>query len=145
MDKTLKKIIDKHTPKENKLKNYMISFTSGGLVGALGEILTELYECVGFKNSYSITLMIITVIFISVMLTGFGVFDNLVRRFRSGLLIPITGFAHSVEASFIDYKSEGWIKGVGAGAFHLAGSVLITGITVSILLAIIRIMLGGII
>lgn len=141
-DKKYKKIVDKYTPKENKIKNYMISFISGGTMGFLGELLIKLLIEIGIEREKASVLMIITIIFISVLLTSIGVFSKLVRKLRSGLLIPISGFAHSIEASFIDYKSEGWIKGVGASAFHLAGSVIITGVVASISLALIRIMVG---
>lgn len=137
-EESYKKIVKKYTPKENKIKNYIISFISGGIVGVIGELLIRFYMLLNFSNESATTLMIITVIFFSVMFTSLGFFDDLVRRFRSGLLTPITGFAHSIEVAFIDYKSEGWIKGIGGNAFHLAGSVIITGIVSSILLGIIR-------
>ena len=76
-------------------------------------------------------------------LTAIGLFDNLIRRFRSGLIIPTTGFAHSVTSSAIDFKKEGLINGIGSNIFHLAGSVILFSISASFFLVILKVIISA--
>ena len=89
-------------------------------------------------------LVILTWIIIASLLTAFGVFDLLVRIFKSALLIPITGFAHSMTSAALDYKTEGLVLGIGANIFKLAGSVILYGVVSVYVFGILRILvLGG--
>ena len=87
--------------------------------------------------------MLITFIFITCLLTGLGIFDKLVKRFKMGLIIPITGFAHSMQSSILDYKKEGPIYGFGSNIFKLAGSVILYGIVSAYIFGLIRYLLYG--
>lgn len=136
-------IVKKNTPKEDRLKNPFNAFLMGGLIGLLGEYLTKFY-LIFFNENTSKTCMIITLIFIGCLLTGIGIYDKLVKKFRMGLIIPITGFAHSVMSSTMEYKKEGLVNGIGSNMFKLAGTVIAFGITSSFLVSLIRI-IGGII
>ncbi len=137
-DKYLK-LVKENTLKENTLKNTFISFLSGGVLGLMAEALTNIYmKILYLEESSALTLMTITFIFIAVILTGLGSFDDLVKKYRFGLLIPITGFASSVASSLMDYKNEGTITGLGANMFKLAGAVILYGIVSAFLLALIK-------
>lgn len=137
-------IVNKNKPYEPKLKNLIISFVVGGFIGLLGEFLTDLY---GFLFSITrqdaITIMLITLIFIASLFTALGFFDNLVSFCKCGLIIPITGFSHSLTSSCLEYKTEGMISGIGSNTFKLAGSVIVYGVVSAIIFGLIRIILGG--
>ena len=96
------------------------------------------------SRSDSSTLMIVVFIFLASLFTALGFFDNLVSYFRCGLIIPITGFAHSMTSSSLDYKNEGPIYGIGSNMFKLAGSVIIYGVVAAWFFGMIRYLIGGI-
>lgn len=137
-------IVEKNVVKENRLRNAIIAFFVGGLVGLLGECLIELYcNLFGFSRSDSSTLMIITLIFVASLCTALGFFDKLVTKFKCGLLIPITGFAHSMTSATLDYKKEGPVSGFGSNMFKLAGSVILYGVVSAWFFGLIRYFIGG--
>ncbi len=123
------KIADQHKALETRGRNALLAFLVGGLVGLLGEALIEVL-CATFHMSRSdaSTYMIMIMIFIASLCTALGFFDKLVTKFKSGLLIPITGFAHSMTSAALDYKNEGPIYGIGSNMFKLAGSVILYGV-----------------
>lgn len=133
------KIVEKHTPKENKTSNALAAFITGGLLGLLGNFLIDLYSYIfHISKVLSSSLMLLTFIFVACLLTGLGVFDKLVQKGKMGLIIPITGFAHSVQSAILDYKKEGPIYGFGSNVFKLAGSVILYGVVSAYIFAIIR-------
>lgn len=138
------KIADFHKPKENRLKNGIIAFISGGIVGMIGEIIIEVF-CYKFhlSRNESGTFMIMIMIFLASLFTALGFFDKWVNKFKCGLIIPITGFAHSMTSSTMDYKKEGLIYGFGANMFKLAGSVILYGVISAWFFGIIRYIIGG--
>ena len=87
--------------------------------------------------------MLVTLIFIACLLTGLGVFDNLVKKGKMGLIIPITGFAHSMQSAILDYKKEGPVYGFGANVFKLAGSVILYGVVSAYVFGVIRYLFFG--
>ena len=87
--------------------------------------------------------MLVTFIFIACLLTGLGVFDNLVQKGKMGLIIPITGFAHSMQSAILDYKKEGPIYGFGSNMFKLAGSVILYGVVSAYVFGLIRFLVFG--
>lgn len=133
-------IVEKKTPKENRLSNMLISFFSGGTIGLLG---TFLYVNLNntYKEELSISFMLLIMIIIIALLTSLGIADKLFTIFRCGLIIPITGFAHSIASCIIDYKKEGFIN-IGSNTFKLAGSVLLYGIVSAIILTLIKVILN---
>lgn len=140
-----KKFIKKYKPKKFNSKNLLISFLSGGAIGLLSELLVKLYSLIpSISKAEASNLMMVTFIFLASFLTGLGIFDNLVDKFKAGLIIPITGFAHSTTSSAIEYKKEGLTTGIGANIFKLSGSVILYGIVSAYIFGIIRyIMFGG--
>ena len=145
MKENYNSIVNKHTPKEDRLKNSLIVFFTGGIIGILSELLLNCYSVwLSLSRKESGILVILTWIIIASLLTAFGVFDLLVRIFKSALLIPITGFAHSMTSAALDYKTEGLVLGIGANIFKLAGSVILYGVVSVYVFGILRILvLGG--
>lgn len=138
-NKRYDKLVQKHTPKENKLKYALIAFLVGGSMGLLGELLIRLYIMLFSRSrNDASTYMIITFIFFASLFTALGFFDKLVSKAKAGLLIPITGFAHSMTSSALDYKNEGLIYGIGSNVFKLAGSVIFYGVVSAWFFGLIR-------
>lgn len=138
-----KKIVNKYTKKENRLINLIIAFIFGGLMGLLGNFLVDKYICIfGISKTSSSTLMIITLVFIGCLLTALGFFDNIVGFAKCGLIIPITGFAHSMASAALEYKKEGLVTGIGMNMFKLAGSVILYGIVAAFFVGLIRLLVG---
>lgn len=135
-----KKIVKRHIKKDNYLLNYIIAFLSGGLIGVISQCgYLVLINIFNISSISAVSYISLFIIFISSFLTAIGVFDNLICRYRSGLIIPTTGFAHSVTSSAIDVKREGLIKGIGGNLFHLAGSVILFSIVSSFALVIVKV------
>lgn len=145
MKENYNSIVNKHTPKEDRLKNSLIVFFTGGIIGILSELLLNCYSVwLSLPRKESGILVILTWIIIASLLTAFGVFDLLVRIFKSALLIPITGFAHSMTSAALDYKTEGLFLGIGANIFKLAGTVILYGVVSVYIFGLLRILvLGG--
>ena len=128
-NKKYEALVKKHAPKENKVKYALTAFIVGGLMGLLGESLIRIYIMLfDVSRNDASTYMIITFIFFASLFTALGFFDKLVAKAKAGLLIPITGFAHSMTSAALDYKNEGPIYGVGSNVFKLAGSVIFYGV-----------------
>lgn len=142
--KTYEKIIEKHKPKETRVKNAFIAFTIGGLVGVLGQLLIDLYSYwFDISTKDASIFMIVTLIFLASLFTALGFFDKWVTFAKCGLLIPITGFAHSMTSAGIEYKREGPIYGVGSNIFKLAGSVILYGVVAAWVFGLLRLLIMG--
>ena len=138
------KIADNHKASEKRFKNAVVAFLMGGFIGFLGEVLIEVYcYYLNMSRIDSSSLMIVTFIFVASLCTALGFFDKLVNKFKCGLLIPITGFAHSIQSSALDYKKDGLITGMGANFFKLAGSVILYGIVSAFLFCILKVVFYG--
>ncbi len=139
-----KKIVKKYTPNENRIYNGLIAFITGGLMGMLGQFLLEVYSYfLNIPTKEAGTFMIITLIAIGCLLTCFGFFDKIVNFCKAGLLIPITGFAHSMMSAALEYKKEGLVTGIGANMFKLAGTVIVFGVVSAYVFGLIRIIIFG--
>ena len=138
------RIANNHKAPENRVRNAFVSFVSGGFMGLFAEGIIEIL-CFNFGMSRgdSATMMIVIFIFLASLFTALGFFDKLVTIFRCGLLIPITGFAHSMTSSCLDYKKEGPIYGIGSNMFKLAGSVILYGVVSAWFFGTIRFIIGG--
>lgn len=139
-----KNIVEKHTPKENRLYNALIAFIIGGIMGVIGNLLLNMYSYyLNIPTKEAGTFMIITLIFIGCLLTCLGFFDKWVKFAQAGLIIPITGFAHAMMSAALEYRKEGMVTGIGASMFKLAGSVIIFGVVSAYIFGMIRILLFG--
>lgn len=142
--KDYKKIVDNHKPVENRFFNAFIAFLTGGLIGACGQFLTECYSFwLGIPGKEAISFMLVTLIFLASLFTALGFFDNLVSFCRCGLIIPITGFAHSMTSAGLEYRKEGPIFGIGSNIFKLAGSVILYGVVAAWFFGTIRYLVMG--
>lgn len=130
MDKrTYKKYAQAHAPRSPMGKNCLNAFWIGGLICVVGQGLNDAYRFLaGLSADDAALLSGVTLVFISVLLTAFGIFDEISKVAGAGTLVPITGFANAVVSPAIDSKSEGFILGVGAKIFTVAGPVLLYGI-----------------
>ena len=145
MDKEkYKSIVDKYTPKENRLYNGIIAFLIGGLIGVLGQLLLDIYSSLlSIPTQQASIFMIITLIFLSCLFTSLGFFDKAVSFAKCGLIIPITGFAHSMMSTTLEYKKEGLVTGMGANMFKLSGTVIMCGVVSAYFFGLIRYLIMG--
>ena len=139
-----KKLVKNESKNPHVLEDAFISFLSGGVLGGTCQILVESYiKIFDISLRLSISLTALTFIMIAAILTGFGIFDDLVEKYKFGLIIPITGFAHSVASSLIDYREDGLISGLGSHMFKLAGAVILYGTISAFICAIIKGLIYG--
>lgn len=122
-------IVKRLTPKEKRLENVIKAFIAGGIIGASSEILVSTF---GMETMY------VFWIILAATLTGLGIADDIVDFLRMGVIIPITGFAHSMASAALEYKDEGLITGIGANYLKLAGSVILYGVVSAFFLCLIR-------
>lgn len=143
--KKYQKIVDKHKATESRGLNLLIAFVVGGIVGALGQFLIEFYSYyLNISTKDASVFMIVTLIFFATLFTALGFFDKWVTFAKCGLIIPITGFAHSMASAGIEYKKDGPIYGLGSNLFKLSGSVILYGIVSAWAFGLIRyLLLGG--
>ena len=123
-----KQLIKKHSPSSTFIKNICLSFLFGGLICVIGELLFTLFVYLGIEEKLSSTLVTSSLIIIAAILTGLGVFDNIARHAGAGTLVPVTGFANAVVSQAMDAKSEGYVLGVGAKIYTIAGPVILYGL-----------------
>lgn len=136
--------IKKYTPKIPVLRNAIMTFFVGGLFGMCSEGMLQIYQLVlNLPRKEAGILVTLTLIVIASVLTAFGVFDILVTKFKSALIIPITGFAHSVTSAALEYKTEGLVLGIGANIFKLAGTVILYGVVSVYIFGLIRLLVIG--
>jgi len=137
-------LVKRKSPQEPKLRNAIVAFLVGGSVGFIGEIIVNiLMESFGLSRVDSCAWLAFILILFASLLTAIGKFDNWVVKAKCGLIIPTTGFAHSVQSAALDYKKEGLITGIGANLFKLAGSVILFGIVSAFFLVLIRVICYG--
>ena len=143
--KKYQEIVDKHKPSETRAQNAFIAFVTGGIVGVIGQLLIEAYSSwLSISTKDASVFMIITLIFIASLFTALGFFDKWVTFARCGLIIPITGFAHSMTSAGIEYRKEGPVYGIGSNVFKLAGSVILYGVVSAWFFGLLRfIVMGG--
>lgn len=143
-NKEYQKLVDKHMPTETRFQNAVIAFLIGGLIGALGQLLIEFYSYyLDISTKDASSFMLVTLIFFASLFTALGFFDKWVTFAKCGLIIPITGFAHSMASAGIEYKKEGPIYGLGSNIFKLAGSVILYGVVSAWFFGMIRYLFMG--
>lgn len=142
--KEYQKLVDKHKPAENRGLNCFIAFITGGFIGMLGELIINFYVYyLNISTKDASSFMLVTLIFFASLFTSLGFFDKWVDFCKCGLIIPITGFAHSMTSAGIEYKKEGPIYGIGSNVFKLAGSVILYGVVSAWFFGLIRYLIGG--
>ena len=126
-------IVKRNSPKSKTYVNCIKAFAVGGGICALGQGLLELFRLWGVAEDDAKTLVSVSLIFLGVLLTALGVYDKLAKHAGAGTLVPITGFANAVSSPAIEFKTEGFVTGLGAKMFIIAGPVIVYGIAGSVL------------
>ncbi len=132
-----KKLGEEAVPKTKCLRNLGGAFLIGGAICALGQFLLNFYLDLGLSTPSASTACSITLVGISAVLTGLGIYDNIAKLGGGGTLVPITGFANAVVAPAMEYKSEGFVLGLGVKIFTIAGPVIVYGALASVAYGII--------
>ncbi|MGI6280258.1 MAG: stage V sporulation protein AC [Acutalibacteraceae bacterium] len=130
-------IVSKLSTPSPKFKDFVCAFLIGGLICTIGQLFFELYS--SFIQSEKIVKMAVpvTLVFIAALLTGLRLFDKIAKHAGAGTLVPITGFANAVVSPAIEFKSEGYVLGVGANMFKIAGPVIVYGTVASVVYGLI--------
>lgn len=137
-------LVNKTVPKVRKLPHTILAFLCGGLLGAFSEVLRVLLNnYYKINNDVAVSSIILILILSACFLTAFFDFDKLVVKFKAGLIVPITGFAHSIQSCTLDYKKDGAITGLGSNFFKLAGSVILYGIVSAFIFTVLRVVFYG--
>ena len=124
-----KELIKRFSPRTKTAKNCSLAFIFGGLICAAAEGLRMLFIYLEVREKDALTLVAMTLIFIASALTALGVFDRIARHAGAGTLVPITGFSNAVTSEALDSRSEGYVLGLGAKIFTVAGPVILYGIS----------------
>ena len=143
-NKEYQEYVKQKSPNSPIFKNCFNSFWVGGLICALGQIIMEICKYRGLDIEMSGTVVSISLIFLSAFLTSLNIFNKIGKFAGAGSLVPITGFANPIVSPSIEYKSEGYVMGVGAKMFTVAGPVLVYGISTSILVGICYLIFTGV-
>ena len=125
------------SPNSPLLKDMFLAFLIGGLICALGECLHILYVSLGAEDKTAGTLVSVSLVFLSAVLTALGLYDRLAKFGGAGTLVPITGFANAVVSPAIEFKPEGFVLGVGAKMFAIAGPVIVYGVVASVVYGVV--------
>ena len=135
--KEYSQMVKKASPGSPHLKNFIWAFTVGGLICSMSELLFYIFTRLNIGEENARLLASVTLIFEAALLTGLGIFDNIAKRAGAGTLVPITGFANAVVSPAVEYKKEGFIFGVGAKMFTIAGPVIVYGTVASVVYGVI--------
>ncbi len=130
-------MVKRNSPPSPILKDFIWAFVVGGLICVIGQILMEVYLYLGAGEDVTKMAVPSTLIFIASFLTGIGIFDKIAKHAGAGTLVPITGFSNAVTAPAIEFKNEGFILGVGAKMFTIAGPVIVYGVSASVVYGVI--------
>ena len=133
----------KHAPRSRVGRNCLGAFLVGGSICCLGQLILNLWGRLGLEQQDAATATSITLVFLGALLTALGVYDDLARLGGAGTLVPITGFANSVAAPALEFKTEGLITGTAARMFVIAGPVIVFGIGSSVVYGLILCLVGG--
>ena len=131
-EKEYQKLVKEMEPKSPIQKDCIGAFLVGGLICALGQGIMNIYLSLGMDKESAGTAMSMTLVALSALLTGLSLYDNIAKVAGAGTLVPITGFANAISASAVEFKTEGFILGVGAKMFTIAGPVIVYGVSASV-------------
>ncbi len=138
--KDYEKYVDNKVPKPTYVKNIIFAFVIGGGICTFGQLLINMYTRYGLDEKSVASATAITLVFIGALLTGLGVYDKIGKIGGAGATIPITGFSNAVVAPAMEFKTEGFIFGVAAKMFIIAGPVLVYGVGSSIIVGILHLL-----
>ncbi len=136
-EKEYDKLVKDMMPRSPIKKDCFHAFWIGGLICALGQFLKNIYLKLGLDDTAAGTAVSITLVALSALLTGLSLYDNIAKHAGAGTLVPITGFANAISAPAVEFKTEGFVLGVGAKIFQIAGPVIVYGVSASVVYGII--------
>lgn len=136
-DKEYQKLSSSLAPKSPIVKDCLWAFVIGGLICALGQAAMEGFTALGLEKQDASTAASMSLVALSALLTGLSLYDDIAKHAGAGTLVPITGFANAVAAPAVEFKTEGFILGVGAKMFTIAGPVIVYGVSASVLYGLI--------
>ena len=136
-EKQYARLVEDMSPKSPSWKNCLCAFLIGGLICALGQGIMNGYLSLGLDKEAAGTAMSMTLVAISALLTGLSVYDDIAKHAGAGTLVPITGFANAVSSAAVEFQTEGFILGVGAKMFTIAGPVIVYGVSASVVYGLI--------
>ena len=136
-DKEYQKLVEQVSPNSPIGKDCFHAFWIGGLICVLGQLLINGYSALGLDKTQASTVASMTLVALSALLTGLSLYDDIAKHAGAGTLVPITGFANAVAAPAVEFKTEGFILGVGAKMFTIAGPVIVYGVSASVVYGLI--------
>ena len=136
-EKQYNALVKEMAPKSPIWKDCINAFWIGGLICTVGQLIMNGYLALGMDKTDAGTAMSMTLVAISALLTGLSLYDNIAKHAGAGTLVPITGFANSIAATAVEFKTEGFILGVGANMFKIAGPVIVYGTVASVIYGIV--------
>ncbi len=131
------KLVESMAPKSPIVKDCIHAFWIGGLICTVGQLLINGYLALGLEKTDASTAASMTLVVISAVLTGLSLYDDIAKHAGAGTLVPITGFANAIAAPAVEFKTEGFILGVGAKMFTIAGPVIVYGVSASVVYGLI--------
>lgn len=134
-------LVNRIKPKPPVLRNCLWAFTVGGLICVVGQLILNYLLGMGFSKQDAGSLDAIIMVFLGALCTGLGIYDDLGQKAGAGSIVPITGFANVIVASAMEFKKEGYIFGVGAKIFSIAGPTLVFGFVASVAIGLIKLWL----
>lgn len=136
------RLAKRHEPSRSIWRNFAFAFFVGGAISLLGQVIQTIFtRYFGFSEQAAGNPTVAILIFLSALFTGLGLFDKLARYAGAGTAIPVTGFANSIVSAAMDARSEGYVMGVAASMFKLAGSVIVSGVVAAFFIGLIRTLL----
>ena len=137
-----KQYSDSRQPRSNMLGNMFKAFWVGGVICCIGQLINDLFMQQGLNGPDASSATSVTLVLIGALLTGFGLYDRMAKYAGGGTLVPITGFANSVVAPALEFKTEGFVTGTAAKMFIIAGPVIVYGIGASVIYGLILCLIG---
>lgn len=136
--KEYQKQVDQVTPKPPVLKNIIWAFLVGGLICVIGQFIQNTFMDMAFSKKDALAMTSVVMVFLGAFLTGLGVYDKIGKKSGAGSIVPITGFANSIVACAMEFKREGFVFGIGAKMFVIAGPVIVYGLVTAFIVGLIR-------
>lgn len=130
-------LVDEMSPHSPAWRDCLNAFWIGGLICTLGQLIQNGYAALGMEKTDAGTATSMTLVALSVLLTGLSLYDNIAKVAGAGTLVPITGFANSIAAPAVEFRTEGLVLGVGAKMFTIAGPVIVYGLSASVVYGLI--------
>ena len=136
-EKQYARLVNDLAPKSPKLRDYLGAFCIGGTICLVGQVFLNWYQSMGLDEKAAGTAVSMTLVTLSALLTGLSLYDDIAKYGGAGTLVPITGFANAISAPAVEFKTEGFILGVGAKMFTIAGPVIVYGVSASVVYGLI--------